>query len=31
MSDIVFEKVKGGGRTVNRMIVYAEATVGRAL
>ena len=31
MCDIVFKKVKGPGRTVNRASVYAEAAVPRAL
>ena len=29
--DIVFEKVKGRGRTVNRTSVYAEAAVRKVL
>ena len=31
MYDIVFEKAKGPGRTVNRASVYAEAPVRRVL
>ena len=31
MCDIVFEKVKGRGGTVNRTSVYAEAAVRRVL
>ena len=31
MGDIVFEKAKGRGWTVNRMIVYGEAAVPRVL
>ena len=31
MCDIVFEKAKGDGGKVNRMSVYAEAAVQRAL
>ena len=31
MCDIVFEKAKGRGRTVNRASVYAEAAVRRVL
>ena len=31
MCDIVFEKVKGRGRTVKRTSVYAEVAIGRVL
>ena len=31
MCDIVFEKAKGRGRTVNRASVYAEAAIRRVL
>ena len=31
MFDIVFEKAKGRGRTVNRVSVYVEAAVRRVL
>ena len=31
MCDIIFQKVKGRGRTVNRASVYAEAALRRVL
>ena len=31
MCNIVFEKTKGRGKTVNRASVYAEVAVGRVL